>query len=169
TCKESFATREALEEHKTRHFSHRCELRSFAAKERQQLVWHYVETHEPSAPQDKALRCPFCDFTCCHQLVFDQHVKGHGGTRIYKCLDCEYTTKNRQKITWHIRIHTGEKPYKCHLCKYACADPSRLKSARQANSPPRPVPLEMPELSVSPSLAPQSTLRVPRAGDAASS
>lgn len=73
------------------------------------------------------MQCPFCDFTCCHQLVFDQHMKGHGGTRVYKCLDCEYTTKNRQKITWHIRIHTGEKPYKCHLCKYACADPSRLK------------------------------------------
>ncbi|NXA22801.1 ZN142 protein, partial [Ibidorhyncha struthersii] len=127
TCKETFATREALEEHKTQHFSHRCELCSFAAKERQQLVRHYVESHEPAAPQDKPLRCPFCDFACCHQLVFDQHMKGHGGTRVYKCSDCEYTTKNRQKITWHIRIHTGEKPYKCHLCKYACADPSRLK------------------------------------------
>ncbi|NXI54737.1 ZN142 protein, partial [Chloroceryle aenea] len=127
TCKETFATREALEEHKTQHFSHRCGLCSFAAKERQQLVWHYMENHEPGTPQEKALQCPFCDFTCCHQLVFDQHMKGHGGTRVYKCLDCEYTTKNRQKITWHIRIHTGEKPYKCHLCKYACADPSRLK------------------------------------------
>ncbi|XP_009954593.1 PREDICTED: zinc finger protein 142-like, partial [Leptosomus discolor] len=127
TCKETFATREALEEHKTQHFSHRCELCSFAAKERQQLVWHYGEGHEPGAPQDKPLQCPFCDFACRHQLVFDQHMKGHGGTRVYKCLDCEYTTKNRQKITWHIRIHTGEKPYKCHLCKYACADPSRLK------------------------------------------
>ncbi|NWT61855.1 ZN142 protein, partial [Erythrocercus mccallii] len=127
TCKETFATREALEEHKTQHFSHRCELCSFAAKERQQLVRHYVESHEPAASQDKPLHCPFCDFACRHQLVFDQHMKGHGGTRVYKCSDCEYTTKNRQKITWHIRIHTGEKPYKCHLCKYACADPSRLK------------------------------------------
>ncbi|NXP03477.1 ZN142 protein, partial [Thinocorus orbignyianus] len=127
TCKETFATREALEQHKTQHFSHRCELCSFAAKERQQLVRHYVENHEPASPQDKPLRCPFCDFACRHQLVFDQHMKGHGGTRVYKCSDCEYTTKNRQKITWHIRIHTGEKPYKCHLCKYACADPSRLK------------------------------------------
>ncbi|NWW99384.1 ZN142 protein, partial [Caloenas nicobarica] len=127
TCKETFPTREALEEHKTQHFSHRCELCSFAAKERQQLVRHYVESHEPATPQDKPLRCPFCDFACCHQLVFDQHMKGHGGTRVYKCSDCAYTTKNRQKITWHIRIHTGEKPYKCHLCKYACADPSRLK------------------------------------------
>uniref|UniRef100_A0A8C9ET22 Zinc finger protein 142 n=1 Tax=Pavo cristatus TaxID=9049 RepID=A0A8C9ET22_PAVCR len=127
TCKESFPSRDALEEHKKQHFSHRCELCSFAAKERQQLVRHYVESHEPAAPQDKPLRCPFCDFACRHQLVFDQHMKGHGGTRIYKCSDCEYTTKNRQKITWHIRIHTGEKPYKCHLCKYTCADPSRLK------------------------------------------
>ncbi|NWW73388.1 ZN142 protein, partial [Climacteris rufus] len=127
TCKETFATREALEEHKTQHFSHRCELCSFAAKERQQLVRHYMESHEPATPQDKPLHCPFCDFACRHQLVFDQHMKGHGGTRVYKCSDCEYTTKNRQKITWHIRIHTGEKPYKCHLCKYACADPSRLK------------------------------------------
>lgn len=127
TCKETFATREALEEHKPLHFSHRCQHCSFAAKERQQLVRHYVESHEPAAPQDRPLRCPFCDFACHHQLVFDHHVKGHGGTRVYKCSDCDYTTKNKQKITWHIRIHTGEKPYKCHLCKYACADPSRLK------------------------------------------
>ncbi|NXC42454.1 ZN142 protein, partial [Penelope pileata] len=128
TCKESFPSRDALEEHKKEHFSHRCELCSFAAKERQQLlVGHYVESHEPATPQEKPLRCPFCDFACRHQLVFDQHMKGHGGTRVYKCSDCEYSTKNRQKITWHIRIHTGEKPYKCHLCKYACADPSRLK------------------------------------------
>ncbi|NXK47468.1 ZN142 protein, partial [Chauna torquata] len=127
TCKETFPTRDALEEHKKQHFSHRCELCSFAAKERQQLVRHYMDSHEPAAPQDKPLQCPFCDFACRHQLVFDQHMKGHGGTRVYKCSDCEYTTKNRQKITWHIRIHTGEKPYKCHLCKYACADPSRLK------------------------------------------
>ncbi|XP_065417431.1 zinc finger protein 142 isoform X2 [Chrysemys picta bellii] len=127
TCKEIFASREALEEHKTLHFSHRCDHCSFAAKERQQLVRHYVESHEPTAAQDRPLKCPFCDFACHHQLVFDHHVKGHGGTRVYKCADCDYTTKNKQKITWHIRIHTGEKPYKCQLCKYACADPSRLK------------------------------------------
>uniref|UniRef100_A0A8C8VNK1 Zinc finger protein 142 n=1 Tax=Pelusios castaneus TaxID=367368 RepID=A0A8C8VNK1_9SAUR len=127
TCKETFASREALEQHKTLHFSHRCDRCSFAAKERQQLVRHYVESHEPAAAQEKPLKCPFCDFACHHQLVLDHHVKGHGGTRVYKCSDCDYTTKNKQKITWHIRIHTGEKPYKCHLCKYACADPSRLK------------------------------------------
>uniref|UniRef100_A0ACB8G1C6 Uncharacterized protein n=1 Tax=Sphaerodactylus townsendi TaxID=933632 RepID=A0ACB8G1C6_9SAUR len=127
TCRETLATREELEEHKKLHFSHRCDCCSFAAKERQQLVNHYLETHEPSAAEERPLKCSFCDFACQHQLVFDHHMKGHGGTRVYKCSDCEYTTKNKQKITWHIRIHTGEKPYKCHLCQYACADPSRLK------------------------------------------
>jgi hypothetical protein len=97
-------------------------------------VKHYLEQHEESstAPSDgdagqPSLCCPFCDFACRHQLVLDHHVKGHGGTRLYKCTDCAYSTKNRQKITWHSRIHTGEKPYHCHLCAYACADPSRLK------------------------------------------
>ncbi|KAL8183058.1 UNVERIFIED_CONTAM: hypothetical protein K2H54_013712 [Gekko kuhli] len=127
TCKETLTTREELEEHKKLHFSHRCDCCSFAAKERQQLVNHYLEAHEPSVAEERPLRCSFCDFACHHQLVFDHHMKGHGGTRVYKCSDCEYVTKNRQKITWHIRIHTGEKPYKCHLCQYACADPSRLK------------------------------------------
>uniref|UniRef100_A0A8D0H8S7 Zinc finger protein 142 n=1 Tax=Sphenodon punctatus TaxID=8508 RepID=A0A8D0H8S7_SPHPU len=127
TCKETLASREELEEHKKQHFSHRCDRCSFAAKERQQLVSHYLEAHEPSVPEERPLKCPFCDFACHHQLVFDHHMKGHGGTRVYKCSDCSYTTKNKQKITWHIRIHTGEKPYKCHLCPYACADPSRLK------------------------------------------
>ncbi|XP_044294332.1 zinc finger protein 142 isoform X2 [Varanus komodoensis] len=126
-CKETLATREELEEHKKLHFSHRCHICSFAAKERQQLVSHYVEAHEPSVADERPLRCSFCDFGCHHQLVFDHHMKGHGGTRIYKCSDCKYTTKNKQKITWHSRIHTGEKPYKCHQCQYACADPSRLK------------------------------------------
>lgn len=127
TCKETLTSREELEEHKKLHFSHRCDRCSFAAKERQQLVSHYLEAHEPSVAEERPLRCSFCDFACHHQLVFDHHMKGHGGTRVYKCSDCKYTTKNKQKITWHIRIHTGEKPYKCHLCQYACADPSRLK------------------------------------------
>ncbi|KAM6464485.1 zinc finger protein 142 isoform 2-T2 [Liasis olivaceus] len=127
TCKETLTTREELEEHKKLHFNHRCDICSFAAKERQQLVSHYLEAHEPSVAVESPFKCTFCDFGCHHQLVYDHHMKGHGGTRIYKCADCEYTTKNKQKITWHIRIHTGEKPYKCHQCQYACADPSRLK------------------------------------------
>ncbi|XP_077011252.1 zinc finger protein 142 isoform X2 [Tamandua tetradactyla] len=138
-CQEAFPTRPALDEHRRQqHFSHRCQLCDFAARERVGLVKHYLEQHEDTAAAAVAsdgnrdtsqppLRCPFCDFGCRHQLVLDHHVKGHGGTRLYKCTDCPYSTKNRQKITWHSRIHTGEKPYRCHLCPYACADPSRLK------------------------------------------
>lgn len=136
-CQETFPSRPALDEHRRQHhFSHRCQLCNFAARERVGLVKHYLEQHEetsaaPSGGDGDAgqpsLCCPFCDFACRYQLVLDHHVKGHGGTRLYKCTDCAYSTKNRQKITWHSRIHTGEKPYRCHLCSYACADPSRLK------------------------------------------
>uniref|UniRef100_A0A2K6DK90 Zinc finger protein 142 n=1 Tax=Macaca nemestrina TaxID=9545 RepID=A0A2K6DK90_MACNE len=138
-CQEAFPSRLALDEHRRQqHFSHRCQLCDFAARERVGLVKHYLEQHEETSAAVAAsdgdgdagqppLHCPFCDFTCRHQLVLDHHVKGHGGTRLYKCTDCAYSTKNRQKITWHSRIHTGEKPYHCHLCPYACADPSRLK------------------------------------------
>uniref|UniRef100_UPI00398EAFCE zinc finger protein 142 isoform X2 n=1 Tax=Pristiophorus japonicus TaxID=55135 RepID=UPI00398EAFCE len=146
-CKLRFERREQLEEHKRVHFSHRCPHCGFATRERQQLIQHLLDTHERQGGEEEAaedeeegagaragdeeggkpFRCPFCDFACRHQMVFDYHMKAHGGTRLYKCTDCDYTTKNRQKITWHIRIHTGEKPYKCHLCSYACADPSRLK------------------------------------------
>ncbi|XP_063101096.1 zinc finger protein 142 isoform X3 [Cavia porcellus] len=138
-CQEAFPSRPALDEHRRQqHFSHRCQLCDFAARERVGLVKHYLEQHEETSAATAAsngdgdtgqppLHCPFCDFACHHQLVLDHHVKGHGGTRLYKCTDCAYSTKNRQKITWHSRIHTGEKPYRCHLCSYACADPSRLK------------------------------------------
>ncbi|KAM9664805.1 zinc finger protein 142 isoform 3-T3 [Trichechus inunguis] len=136
-CQEAFPSRPALDEHRRQqHFSHRCQLCDFAARERVGLVKHYLEQHEETSAaasdvdgdtSQPPLRCPFCDFACRHQLVLDHHVKGHGGTRLYKCTDCAYSTKNRQKITWHSRIHTGEKPYRCHLCPYACADPSRLK------------------------------------------
>ncbi|KAM3916777.1 zinc finger protein 142 [Leptodactylus fuscus] len=131
-CKETFSRREDIEEHRKTHFSHHCQQCQFAAKDRQQLVNHYAEEHEsgalPGGEVDEGLlRCPFCSFSCRHQLVYDHHVKGHGATRVYKCSDCDYSTRNKQKITWHSRIHTGEKPYKCHLCSYACADPSRLK------------------------------------------
>ncbi|XP_073927819.1 zinc finger protein 142 isoform X2 [Castor canadensis] len=136
-CQEAFPSRPALDEHRRQqHFSHRCQLCDFAARERVGLVKHYLEQHEETSAAasdgdgdagQPPLHCPFCDFACRHQLVLDHHVKGHGGTRLYKCTDCAYSTKNRQKITWHSRIHTGEKPYRCHLCPYACADPSRLK------------------------------------------
>ncbi|XP_048391224.1 zinc finger protein 142 isoform X2 [Stegostoma tigrinum] len=133
SCKERFERREQLEEHKKVHFSQHCPHCDFATRERQQLIQHLLDTHEEDKEEadggegGKPFHCPFCEFTCRHQMVFDYHMKAHGGTRMYKCTDCDYTTKNRQKITWHIRIHTGEKPYKCHLCNYACADPSRLK------------------------------------------
>ncbi|KAM8791932.1 zinc finger protein 142 [Rhynchonycteris naso] len=136
TCQQAFPSRPALDEHRRQqHFSHRCQFCDFAARERVGLVKHYLEQHEETSAAAASdggagqppLCCPFCDFTCRHQLVLDHHVKGHGGTRLYKCTDCSYSTKNRQKITWHSRIHTGEKPYRCHLCPYACADPSRLK------------------------------------------
>lgn len=131
-CKETFSRRDDMEEHRKTHFSHHCQQCRYAAKDRQQLINHYAEEHEsttlPGGEADEGpLRCPFCSFSCRHQLVYDHHVKGHGATRVYKCADCEYSTRNKQKITWHSRIHTGEKPYKCHLCTYACADPSRLK------------------------------------------
>ncbi|KAG9472418.1 hypothetical protein GDO78_019716 [Eleutherodactylus coqui] len=131
-CKATFSHREDMEEHRKTHFSHHCQQCQYAAKDRQQLINHYAEEHEStSLPDGEAdqdlLNCPFCSFSCRHQLVYDHHVKGHGATHIYKCSDCEYSTRNKQKITWHSRIHTGEKPYKCHLCTYACADPSRLK------------------------------------------
>ncbi|XP_053554111.1 zinc finger protein 142 isoform X2 [Bombina bombina] len=131
-CKEIFSRRQQLDEHRKSHFAHHCQQCQYAAKDRQQLVRHYSEEHEISTlpgteGEEGPLRCPFCSFSCHHQLVYDHHVKGHGGTRVYKCSDCAYSTRNKQKITWHSRIHTGEKPYKCHLCTYACADPSRLK------------------------------------------
>ncbi|KAM4626597.1 zinc finger protein 142 [Discoglossus pictus] len=131
-CKEVFSRRPDLEEHRKSHFAHHCQQCQYAAKDRQQLIRHYSEEHETSTMpgtggEDGPLRCPFCSFSCRHKLVYDHHVKGHGGTRVYKCSDCDYNTRNKQKITWHSRIHTGEKPYRCHLCIYACADPSRLK------------------------------------------
>uniref|UniRef100_A0A8C5PM95 Zinc finger protein 142 n=1 Tax=Leptobrachium leishanense TaxID=445787 RepID=A0A8C5PM95_9ANUR len=131
-CKQTFSRRLDLEEHRKSHFAYHCQQCQYAAKDSKQLVHHYSVEHEASAHPDAegegdSLRCPFCSFSCRHQLVYDHHVKVHGGTKLYKCTECEYTTRNKQKITWHSRIHTGEKPYKCHLCTYACADPSRLK------------------------------------------
>ncbi|XP_015214721.2 zinc finger protein 142 isoform X1 [Lepisosteus oculatus] len=127
TCQVMFETREGLEEHRKTHFTQRCPLCPFAARERQLLVQHLLDEHEEGPPEEKPLKCAACGFSCRHQLVFEQHVRSHGGTRLYKCTDCQYSTRNRQKITWHIRIHTGEKPYHCEQCSYACADPSRLK------------------------------------------
>ncbi|XP_012993323.2 zinc finger protein 142 isoform X2 [Esox lucius] len=127
TCQETFATRESLEEHRTFHLTQRCLLCPFAARKKQTLIQHLLDKHEDGPSEDKHLKCAICDFACCHQLVFEQHVRSHGGTRLYKCTDCQYSTRNKQKITWHIRIHTGEKPYHCEQCRYTCTDPSRLK------------------------------------------
>ncbi|MBN3308429.1 ZN142 protein, partial [Amia calva] len=127
TCQVVFQSRESLDDHRKTHFTQRCPLCPFAARERQPLAQHLLDEHEDGAPEEKPLKCAACGFSCRHQLVFEQHVRSHGGTRLYKCTDCQYSTRNRQKITWHIRIHTGEKPYHCEQCSYACADPSRLK------------------------------------------
>uniref|UniRef100_A0A8C8HXN4 C2H2-type domain-containing protein n=1 Tax=Oncorhynchus tshawytscha TaxID=74940 RepID=A0A8C8HXN4_ONCTS len=127
TCQETFPTREGLEEHQRTHLTQQCPLCPFATRKRQPLIQHLLDEHEDGPPEDKPLKCAICGFACRHQLVFEQHVRSHGGTRLYKCTDCQYSTRNKQKITWHIRIHTGEKPYHCEQCSYSCVDPSRLK------------------------------------------
>ncbi|KAM9484125.1 uncharacterized protein znf142 isoform 2-T2 [Salvelinus alpinus] len=127
TCQETFPTRKSLEEHQRTHLTQQCPLCPFATRKRQPLTQHLLDEHEDGPPEDKPLKCAICGFACRHQLVFEQHVRSHGGTRLYKCTDCQYSTRNKQKITWHIRIHTGEKPYHCEQCSYSCADPSRLK------------------------------------------
>ncbi|KAF1382275.1 hypothetical protein PFLUV_G00142030 [Perca fluviatilis] len=127
TCQESFKTKESLEIHQRTHSAHPCQLCPFASKTRQTLAQHLLNEHEDGPPEDKPLKCSCCQFACHHQLVLEQHLRSHGGKRLYKCTDCEFSTRNKQKITWHIRIHTGEKPYSCEQCSYTCTDPSRLK------------------------------------------
>ncbi|XP_060909873.1 zinc finger protein 142 [Labrus mixtus] len=127
TCQEAFETKESLEIHQRIHLAHHCQLCPFAAKTKQLLARHLLNEHEEGSPEDKPLRCSACQFACRHQLVLEQHLRSHGGKRLYKCTDCKYSTRNKQKITWHIRIHTGEKPYSCEQCSYTCTDPSRLK------------------------------------------
>lgn len=109
------------------HLNHQCQLCPVATKTRKLLAQHLLSEHEEGSPEDKPLKCSTCQFACRHQLVLEQHLRLHGGKRVYKCADCDYSTQNKQKITWHIRIHTGEKPYSCEQCSYTCTDPSRLK------------------------------------------
>lgn len=127
TCQVSLETKESLAVHRRSHLVHQCPLCPFASKTRQLLAKHLLSEHEEGSAADKPLKCSTCQFVCRHQLVLEQHLRLHGGKRLYKCSDCEYSTRNKQKITWHIRIHTGEKPYSCEQCSYTCTDPSRLK------------------------------------------
>lgn len=112
---------------------YQCYLCSVATKTRRLLVRHLLSVHEEGSREDKPLRCNTCEFACRHQMVLEQHLRLHGGRRLYKCADCNYSTRNRQKMTWHLRIHTGEKPYGCEQCQYTCTDPLRLKVQSQEN------------------------------------
>lgn len=106
---------------------YQCHLCTVATKTRRLLARHLLSVHEEGSPEDKPLRCNTCEFACRHQLVLEQHLRSHGGSRLYKCADCSFSTQNKQKMTWHLRIHTGEKPYGCQQCRYTCTDPLRLK------------------------------------------
>ncbi|KAK0132783.1 Zinc finger protein 142 [Merluccius polli] len=139
TCQRRFDTKKSLEAHQRGHLGHRCQLCSFASRTRQLLAQHILEEHEEEEDgeegTDKPLKCSHCEFSCRYRLVLEQHLRSHGGTRLYKCTDCKYTTRNKQKITWHIRIHTGEKPYRCEQCSYTCSDPFRLKIHMRVHQP----------------------------------
>ncbi|CAL8266192.1 unnamed protein product [Lota lota] len=146
TCQRRFDTKNSLETHQRSHLGHRCPVCSFAGRTRQLLAQHLLEEHEVEEEEeeeeeeegsgaDKRLKCSHCEFSCRYRLVLEQHLRSHGGTRLYKCTDCKYTTRNKQKITWHIRIHTGEKPYSCEQCSYTCSDPFRLKIHMRVHQP----------------------------------
>uniref|UniRef100_W5KFB9 Zinc finger protein 142 n=2 Tax=Astyanax mexicanus TaxID=7994 RepID=W5KFB9_ASTMX len=115
------------EKHCKMSLTQKCPDCPFATGKRLLLIQHILDEHEAGRPEEKNLKCDICGYSCFHQLVFDQHIRSHGGTCLYKCTECDFSTRNRQKITWHMRIHTGEKPYHCEKCSYTCADPSRLK------------------------------------------
>ncbi|XP_034042739.1 zinc finger protein 142 isoform X2 [Thalassophryne amazonica] len=127
TCQETCKTKEGLEIHQRTHLAYQCHSCTFAAKTRQALAKHLLNKHEDGSPDVKPLKCSSCQFACRHHLVLEQHLRSHGGKRLYRCIECKYSTRNKQKIIWHIRKHTGEKPYRCHQCTYSCADPARLK------------------------------------------
>lgn len=105
----------------------RCHLCDVATGSRRLLARHLASAHEEGSAPDKPLRCGSCQFACRHPLVLEQHLRSHGGRRLYRCAACAFCSHNRQKMTWHLRIHTGEKPYGCERCRYTCADPFRLK------------------------------------------
>lgn len=107
--------------------AHDCQLCQFSAKTKKLLVQHLSKEHEDGLEGGKSLKCSQCVFTCRHQLVLEQHLRSHGGKRLYKCTQCEYSSVNKQKMTWHVRTHTGDKPYSCEECSYMCTEPSRLK------------------------------------------
>nr|XP_057937652.1 zinc finger protein 142 isoform X2 [Doryrhamphus excisus] len=127
TCQESLGTKESIKAHRRTHLAHQCQLCPFSSKTKQLLAQHLLDEHEDGCLLDKPLGCSSCPFACQHPLVLEQHLRSHGGKRVYQCTDCKYTTGNKQKMTWHVRIHTGEKPYRCENCSYTCIDPSRLK------------------------------------------
>lgn len=110
---------------------HQCHLCTVATKTRRLLARHLLSVHEEGSPEDKPLRCNTCEFACRHQLVLEQHLRSHGGSRLYKCTDCGFSTRNKQKMSWHLRVHTGEKPYGCEQCSYTCSEPLRLKVRSQ--------------------------------------
>uniref|UniRef100_A0A8C5X719 Zinc finger protein 142 n=1 Tax=Malurus cyaneus samueli TaxID=2593467 RepID=A0A8C5X719_9PASS len=114
TCKETFATREALEEHKTQHFSHRCELCSFAAKERQQLVRHYMESHEPA----RSFICEQCGKAFKTRFLLKTHLKKHSEEKPYVCNACGRAFRWAAGLRHHYLTHTNEHPFFCRYCPY---------------------------------------------------
>ncbi|XP_072541724.1 zinc finger protein 142 [Salminus brasiliensis] len=127
TSQENPASKLVTEKSRRVSLTQQCPDCPFTTGKRLLLIQHILDEHEGGPPVEKTLKCDICGFSCFHQLVFDQHIRSHGGTCLYKCTECDFSTRNRQKITWHMRIHTGEKPYRCEKCSYTCADPSRLK------------------------------------------
>ncbi|XP_051564758.1 zinc finger protein 142-like isoform X1 [Myxocyprinus asiaticus] len=125
--KEDSETQDGPEKQSKISVTHQCLVCFFSTHKKLLLIQHMLDEHEDGPASEKTLKCDVCGFSCTHQVVFDQHVRSHGGTCLFKCTECEFSTRNKQKITWHIRIHSGEKPYRCEKCSYACADPSRLK------------------------------------------
>lgn len=124
-------TKESADTTKSCATKYQCHLCTVVTKTRRLLARHLLTVHEEGSAEDKPLRCNTCEFACRHQLVLEQHLRSHGGSRLYKCADCSFSTQNKQKMTWHLRIHTGEKPYGCEQCRYTCTDPLRLKVCSQ--------------------------------------
>lgn len=164
SCKRSFCTEVALQNHSWQHFNtdnsyekYKCLTCLEAFYYKKDLIMHSKQHHINGLCQlcgrtfrseqnyithmsvhfsaNKSFPCKICGRSYNTWGKLKTHSVTHSTERPYQCHFCKKTFKRNQDLKFHINQHTGAKPYKCPFCDKSFASSGNCYSHRNRMHP----------------------------------
>lgn len=136
-CDTAYVDQEDCFDHESSHDAvnpHQCNFCAFSCANRNSVVAHIKECHEPEKP----FICVMCEKRFGRRSDLRKHAIVHTGIRPFGCPVCGKNFSRNTNLTKHLRIHSGLKPHVCQLCPRSFTTRADLLRHTQVHSEIKP-------------------------------